>query len=149
MGLLDEVDRRRQKSEQNRENSARLAQSYSIFKTTGLGTHQYEEKVVFGVTFTEKPIVAYGSALDVDDVADLLGYDDEDEAPLPVTAGYVVNWEQDDHDFYTGCWVAVRVYYPMEDAVDPSVQPEVEHHFTFSAIAIKDIPVNTSDASRV
>lgn len=146
MGLLDDVDRRRQRSEQNNENAARLAQSYSVFTTTGQGTHQYEERVDFGTTFIEKPVVSYGTVLDVDDIADILEYEDEDTVPLPLTAGYVVNWDQDDRDFYVGCWVAVRVYYPYEDGVDFAAMPALEHHFTFAAIAIKDIPVNTEDA---
>lgn len=145
MGLLDEVDHRRQKSEQNRENAARLAQSYAVFKTTGQGSHQYDEKVTFGVTFTEKPIVCYGSVLDVDDLADLLGYEDEDACPLPITSGFVVNWDQDDRGFYVGCWVAVRVNFPITDGVDPTAMPEIEHHFTFGAIAMKDIPIDETD----
>jgi hypothetical protein len=146
MGLLDDLDRRRQKSEQNRENSARLAQAYAVFTTTGQGTFQYEARVDFAITFTEQPIVSYGSALDIDDLANLLDIEDEDTCPIPQCSGSVINWDQDDRDFYTGCWVAVRVDFPLQDAIDPSAQPEVEHHFTFAAIAMKDIPTNTSDA---
>lgn len=147
MGILDDVDRRREREQQTRENSARMAQAYAVFHTEGQGTHQYEERVNFGLTFTEKPVVAYGSACDIDDLAELLDIEDSDDTPLPVTAGFVTQWDQDERDFYTGCWVAVRVNFPTIDAVDPEALPYVEHHFTWSAIAMKDVPPDLSDAT--
>lgn len=146
MGLLDDMDKRRERSERDRENSARLAQSYSIFRTTGQGTHQYEERVQFGLTFIEKPLVAYGSFCDIDELADALDIEDSDDAPLPVTAGFVVNWDQDDRDFYIGCWVGVRVNFPVNDDVDGTAPVEIEHHFTFAGIGMKDIPPSAGDA---
>lgn len=144
MSLLDDLDARREEVARHRENGARLAQAYTVFKTTGQGTQQFEDRVSFGLTFIEKPVIAYGSACDIDDLADLLDIDDDD-VPMPVTAGFVVNWDQDERGFYTGCWVAVRVSFPPIDAVSVDILPEIEHHFTFSAIGMKDIPVDVTD----
>lgn len=146
MGLLDDLDRRREEVQRTQENSARMAQSYAVFKTTGQGTMQYEERVDFGLTFIEKPIVSYASGCDVDDLSDILGIEDSDEVVLPICAGYVTHWDQDDRDFYAGCWVAVRVNFPSLDMIDPTLMPEVEHHFTFSAIGMKDVPYEINDA---
>lgn len=139
--LLEEQERRREEVARHRENRARLAQSFAVFVTNGQGTNQYEERLPFALTFIEKPVVSYGSACDIEDLADLLGTD-PDLTPLPLSSGHVVEWDQDERGFYTGCWVAVRVSFPSIDMVDPTALTSVEHHFTFSAIAMKDIPVD-------
>ena len=147
-GLIDEFDQlRREREMRDRENGARLAKSFAVFRTTGQGSHQYEERVDFGLTFIEKPVVAYGSFCDIDDLADVQNLEDADETPLPVTSGFVVNWDRDERDFYIGCWVAVRVNFPTIDEVDPEAMPEMEHHFTFSAIGMKDVPPDLTDAT--
>jgi hypothetical protein len=97
------------------------------------------------LTFTEKPVVAYGSFCDIDELAELLDIEDSDDTPLPVCSGYVIAWDQDDRDFYVGCWVAVRVNYSSVDFIDPTAEVEVEHHFTFSGIGMKDIPAEADD----
>lgn len=35
----------------------------------------------------------------------------------------------------------------MEPEVPTDAQPEIEHHFTFSGIAMKDIPVDSTDST--
>lgn len=147
MGLLDDLDARRERQLNDKENSARLAQAYATFETNGQGTIQYEHRVDFGLTFVEEPVVAYGSVTDVDELADQIGLEDSDAATLPITAGFVLNWDRDERDFYVGCWVGVRVYYPPEDAIPFVAQPTIDHHFTFSAVAMKDIPVDATDAT--
>lgn len=147
MGLLEDLDRRREREQQTRENSARLAQAYAVFRTTGQGTQQWSERVDFGLTFIEKPVISYASSVDIDELADLMGLEDTLSVPLPTCAGFVVTWDQDERDFYTGCWVAVRVAFPSLDFVDPTLMPEVEHHFTFAAIGMKDIPPETEDST--
>lgn len=112
MGLLDDLDRRRELAARDAENSARLAQSYAVFTTKGQGTLIHNKRIKFDTTFIEQPIVSYGCVVDLDEVADELDYGDSDDMPLPVCTGYVTEWDQDDRGFYTGCWVAVRVYYP-------------------------------------
>lgn len=154
MSLLDDLDRRRERVANDKENSARLAQSYAEFTTTGLGSIQHNKRVKFGTTFVEKPHVSYGCIVDINDLADKQDLEDEDLVILPLCTGYVTEWDQDDRGFYTGCWIAVRVYYPTELSsgstpveIIPCEDPEVEHHFTFSAIAMKDIPTDTTDAT--
>lgn len=147
MGLLDDLDRRREEAARHWENSARMAQAYAVFETTGQGTQQFEDRIDFGLTFIEKPVVSYASSIDVEALADLLGIEDETETPLPNTSGFVTHWDQDERDFYVGCWVAVRVNFPFYDYVDPELQPDVEHHFTFSAVGMKDIPPAIEDAT--
>lgn len=149
-GLLRELDARREVAERHRENSARLAMAYATFTSRGQGSLQFEKRVDFGVTFIEQPMVAYGSVVDLDALADITETEDSDDVILPLTSGFVVAWDQDDRDFFTGCWCAVRVHFPLdlagEFAVGPELLPEIKHHFTFSAVALKDIPTDNTDA---
>lgn len=140
MAILDDFDNRRETDNRNRENASRLAMANAVFTTTGIGSVQYEDRVPFGLSFIEEPIVSYGSGTDVDDLADLLNLDDTDDVPMPITSGLVVNWDQDENDWYIGAWVAVRVWFP--DSIDASIAIQVEHHFTFQGIATKSIPVD-------
>jgi len=146
MTLMEEYDRRRERAAQDAENSARLAQSYAVFITEGTGTSHYEERVPFGLTFIEKPVVSYASMCDVEEIAGFFDVEVED-IDLPHCTGYVVEWDQDERDFYVGCWVAAKVAFtgalPGEGA-DNIVT--VEHHFTFSAVGMKDIPPDMQDA---
>ena len=146
MGLIDDLDRRRERANQTSENSARLAQAYATFTTDGQGTIQYEHEVEFGLTFIEEPVVSYGAFCDVDDLAELQGVEDTDDVRLPLLSGYVVNWNVDDRGFYVGCWVGVRVYFPPGEA-DPGLKPQIDHHFTISGMAMKDIPFDATDAT--
>jgi len=143
MALTDDLEYRRQEADRHRENSARLAQAVAVFVSTGQGTTQYAKRINFGLTFIEKPVITYGSQVDMDDLEDLIGTDtesDADDTPLPVCTGFVTQWDRDERGFYTGCWIAARVYYPDTDYVSGDVMPVIEHHFMFSAVAIKDIP---------
>lgn len=145
MGLLDDLDARRERQLNDKENSARLAHAFSSFTTNGQGTIQYEHRVDFGLTFVEEPAVSYGSYVDIDELAELLGIEDSDDAKLPLVSGFVSAWDQDERDFFTGCWVSVRVWFPPEDAVPFDAAPAVDHHFTFAAVGMKDVPVDVED----
>lgn len=147
MTLLDDVDRRRERAARDVENSARLAHAYATFYSQGQGTIQHPKRVKFGVTFIEKPYVGYANVVDVNELADELGVEDTDDVPLPICTGYVIEWDQDDRDFYTGCWIAARVHFADADAVPEDATPEIEHHFTFQAIAMKDVPTDSRDAT--
>lgn len=146
MTLMEDLDARRERAAQDKENSARLAHSYATFTTTGQGSIQHPKRVAFDTTFTEKPFVQHGCVVDVDALGDALGQDSED-VTLPLVTGYVTEWDQDDRDFYVGCWIGARVAFLPDDLVDVEAQPSIEHHFTFSAIAIKDIPTDYTDAT--
>ena len=145
MALLDELDARRERTNQDDENSARLAQCYALFTSTGLGSYQHPGRIAFDVTFIEKPFVSYAAAVDPEDLSDAVGFGGSDEVPLPHCTGYVTGWDQDERDLYIGCWVSVRVHYSDTDGVEADVQPEIEHHFTFAGIAMKDIPTDATD----
>lgn len=142
--IVDELDHRRQYADQVRENSARIAQAFATFDTTGQGSTQFEDKVKFDVTFIEKPMVAYAGELDLDDLADVQNVEAGEMPILPICSGFVTDWDTDDRGYYTGCWIAVRVYFGPEDLVEPTLDVEMTHHFTFAAIALKDIPVDVS-----
>lgn len=144
MGLLDDLDKRRGQVEITNENSARLAHAYGTATTTGQGTCQVEDSIEFGTAFVELPHVSHCSVVDIDDLSDLLGVEDP---PLPHVSGFVTDWDQDERGFYVGAWVAAKVSFDTLDAVDIAAQPVIEHHFTFSAIAIKDIPIDVTDAA--
>lgn len=134
---FDALERRRAEISRHRENSARRAEVSAKFETVGAGAKEFEDRIDFGLTYTEEPHVAYGSALDLDHLAELLDLAPGTDPPLPLCSGMVTDWDRDDRDFYVGAWVAVRVFFPEAVTVDELV---MSHYFTFSAIAIKDIP---------
>lgn len=153
MALLDDLDRRREDELRDRENSARLAQAYASFDTKGLGTIQYKGRVGFGLTFIERPMVSHAAYCDMEELMDTYYpdsdlTDDENEISLPVCTGYVTDWDEDERGLFIGCWIAVRVYMPLEDWPNPasSPMPKIEHHFTFAGIAMKDLPFRREDA---
>ena len=144
MTLLDDLDKRRGQVEITNENRARLAQSYGSATTTGQGTVQIEDPFEFGTAFIERPFVSYAAVVDPDVLADTLGLDPS-TVPMPNCSGYVVHWDQDERDFYIGAWVAVKVSFDINDLIPLDALPVIEHHFTFAAVAMKDIPVDLTD----
>lgn len=144
--VFEHLERRRGDVERHKENKARLANAYGRYETTGQGTIEIEQRVEFGCTYVEEPFMAYGSYIDVDEWADLLDLPVKDTPPLPQVTGFVTAWDLDDRDNYVGAWVAVSVYFPLTDpAVPADAQPVIKHHFTFSAVALKDVPLDLRD----
>ena len=135
MALLDDLDRRREDAGRHRENSGRLAQAYASVTTTGEGTLEFEERIDFNIIFVERPFVSHTCVVDTNTLKDLVG-----RVVLPHVTAYVTEWDTDEKDFYTGCWVAVRIDFPMVELVDYDTQVVVDHDFTFTGSAIKDIP---------
>lgn len=158
MGVIDDIDHRREARERDRENSARLAHSYAVYDTVGTGVIHHNKRIRFAVAYVERPVSQYGCEIDVDDLADQLDVAERSDVILPMTSGYVTDWDQDDRDFYTGCWVAVRVDFAMSLSFLPppkadgsptdytTAKPAVSHHFTFSAVGLKDVPIDATDA---
>lgn len=149
MTLMDELERKRERATRDAENSARLAQAYAVFTSVGQGSTQYKKRVPFGLTFTEKPVISYAAEVDSDELRDVLedyfeGDPPEDDSSLsfPQCTGFVTSWDRDERDFYVGCWIAANVR--LEGI--PDVDVSVSHHFTFSGIAMKDIPPDQEDA---
>ncbi len=139
---MDYLEQRRADIARHRENRARHAQMMAKFETVGQGGKEFEDRIDFGLTFIEEPHMGYGSALDLDELADLLDLEPGADPPLPLCSGMVTEWDRDDRDFYVGAWVAVRVYFPETVAVD---ELRMSHYFSFQATAIKDVPVDVRD----
>lgn len=142
---LAEVEYRRAEVVRNRENHARLAQSYAVYKSTGQGSLRFRHPFTFGLTFVEEPRMGYGSVIDLDDLGDKLDHEPGEVPTMPHCTGYVVDWDTDNRGFYVGASLAVRVTFPLEDLVPVTLQVAVTHHFTFSGVAMKDVPVDIAD----
>jgi hypothetical protein len=142
--MFEALEGRRAEIERHAENAARLAQVFQKFETTGQGSIEFEDRVDFGLTFIEEPYMNYGAQIDVEALGDLLGLEPEVPPSLPISSGMVTAWDQDDRDFYTGAWVAVTVFFP-DAAVPVDTAVYMNHHFTFTAIAMKDVPVDLRD----
>lgn len=141
-----ENEDRRTEVEQHAENAARLAEAFHKFNTTGQGSVEYGDRVNFGLTFIEEPYLSYGAQIDLDALDELLENEPGSSMPpLPITTGYVTEWDQDDRGFYVGAWVAVRVWFPYESNVTIDTEIDLQHHFTFKAVAIKDVPTEMRD----
>lgn len=146
--MIEALENQRAEVERHRENSARLAQAFAKFESSGQGFIEFEERVDFGLTFIEEPYVTYGAQMDLDAFEELLDREadaDTDLPPVPMMSGIVTAWDQDNRGFYVGAWVGARVYCPPEDAVPVLLEPVVSHHYTFTAVAIKDVPVDVRD----
>lgn len=147
---MDDLDYRRAADARHAENRARFAQVNARFAQTGFGSMEFADPVDFGLTFIDEPYVSTGHSIDVDE----LGVDDSDETPtLPQITSYVVEWSRDDRGFYVGAWCAGTVTYAPTSS-DPADTAEIEgareqatvkHMFTFSATAIKDIPIDVTN----
>lgn len=168
--VFQTLDDRRVELERHRENSSRMAEAEGHFQSTGIGSIEFQTRVDFGVTFVKKPVVSYGSEIDVDELSRVM--DDLDDTlvailnpepdngtPMfPLVTGFVTDWDVDTKGFYTGAWCGVRVYYPVvamgtgEDGAGPSALTEVTdipvvvlHHFRFGGIGMKDVPTELTD----
>jgi hypothetical protein len=170
MDLIRELRDRTDEVTRTRENSARPAFSYARYRTTGQGSVVFGRRVDFGLTYIEEPYMSYGSMVDENELAEKLDMDSGggEDTPMPVCSGSVIEWDVDTRGFYVGAWVAVRVYFPKEitfvddsEGVNPKAAyssipqgvpevpvdlgVEVVHMFTFSAIALKDVPVRVDE----
>lgn len=121
--VVDALERRRGYIEQLRQNTSRLAQSYNVVVTTGTGMLKLKTVVTFACTFVEQPYVSYGYVLG----SDLI------EGDYPSSSGGVYEYQTDERGFYIGAWV-FAVVTAVED------YPSITHNFTFTGIAMKDLP---------
>lgn len=140
-----EEEYRRAATARHKENKARLAEEYHRVQSIGAGFFEYEQMLEFHITFIEEPTIAYGAQLDLDELGELLATEPGETPPLPILSGMVTNWDQDDRGFYTGAWVGVRVFFPDVAVPTEEFTLSVQHHFTFTAIGIKDVPVDARD----
>lgn len=138
-----EYERRRAEIERHKENSARAAQAFAVFTATGQGSVEFPDVADFGLTFIDQPVVTVGVVVDTDELRDALSLDDDVEVPFPVVSGFVTGWDQDTRGFYTGAWCAASVYFPPTYLVATEAVPSFDLHFTFTATAMKDIPLGS------
>ena len=96
---MDVVEARRAEVIRNRENHARLAQSFGVYTTTGQGSCQFRRSFDFGLTFVEEPRMGYGSIIDLDDLGDKLDNEPGEVPPLPHCTGLVTDWDIDNRGF--------------------------------------------------
>lgn len=132
------LNQRQEELARHRENKGRLAQAYARFKTTGQGTVEFEDRVEFGLTFIERPFIATGWQINLDQARDALDVSSNDDVNLPQVTGYVTDWDTTSREHYVGCWVAVSVTYSEEYPADAQIK--IFHDFTWAGIALKDIP---------
>lgn len=121
--LVSSLNQNQRRQEQVRENSSRQAWSYATLKTTGTGEVLHKTVVPFDCTFIERPRVAYGFHMDGDALIPGL---------YPVCSAGVWKWQQDRREFYVGAYIFF--------VVDGDDSYDIIHDFTFSGIAMKDIP---------
>lgn len=144
--FLDDLEQQRAELARHSENSGRLAETFARFTSTGQGSIEFGERVDFDVTFVEEPFMSYGAYLDLEALDDLMGNEPSSVPPeIPLCTGVVTDWDRDDRGFYVGAWVGVRIWYPYEATVWNELEFEMVHHFSFKAVAIKDVPVNDRD----
>lgn len=124
----------------HQENRGRLAHAYSRFTTEGFGTVEFDACIDFGLTFVERPFIAVGHQIDADHAREMFDVAPDGEIYMPQCTGYVTDWDMTDKDHYVGCWVAVSVSPGLSTGTYPMVK--IKHDFTWSAIALKDIPTD-------
>lgn len=146
--FFDDLEKRRAEVERHQENSGRMAEAFGRFKSTGQGSIEFDERVDFGLTFIERPSMGYGCEIDLDEYDNMLGKEATvgmETPPMPICTGYVTDWDTDDRGFYVGAFVGVRVWIPYEGNVPVDFNVEVFHHYTFKAVAMKDVPIDLRD----
>lgn len=140
-------DNRRQRQNQIGENSARQANAWATFLTTGWGEVEFPDCYEFDLTFAERPFVSHSYVVLSNDLTD------EDEILVPTryprAYGGVYGWKQNSHGFYTGAWcfaiVDTQSPYIATVEVDPNYT--IQHHYTFMGLGIKDLPDYQVDES--
>jgi hypothetical protein len=132
------LERRRSRISQDQENTARLAQSFARYTTTGWGEFKDASVINFDCTFIAEPFVVHGYSTN----GDLLV-----PTRYPRAWGFVHKWKQDNRGYYTGCWVATVVEtqspFIATTVADPGYS--LDHCFTFTGIALKDLPTHLLD----
>jgi len=165
---FNQLNQRLADEARHRENRARLAHAYVRVSTTGTGVFEFDDRIDFGLTFVERPFIACGWQLRESDADQLR--DPERPYPVPGTyplcTGYVTDWDTTERDHYVGAWITVVVHIPESlnvptlTSLDPDEADRIEgleysggspiveadwkiwHDFTFSGIALKDIPID-------
>lgn len=129
------LEQRRSRVAQDQENSARLAQTYATYTTTGWGEFKDPNVIDFNCTFLVEPCVSHGYSTN----GDLLV-----STRFPRAWGFVHQWKQDHRGYYTGCWVATIVETQSFLIATAAAEPgySIDHTFVFTGLALKDLPTH-------
>lgn len=130
--FVETMDSARAREQQVRENSARLAESFVTVSTTGQGGYRFDNVSYFGVTFINRPYVAVAHVVNDNDLTN--------PNQFPVASGGVWKWLTNERGFYTGAWLYVSVY-----CFGATPNYAMEHDFTFTGVAVKDLPEQLLD----
>lgn len=138
-GAFDAFEDRNARRESIRENTSRHAWTMAHVTTTGWGEVRIADRIDFGMTFIEKPLVTYGYAVDDDTLV---------ETRFPRSFGFVARWDTNKRGHYTGCWVALVV--DTQSAflsTDVTEEPNyaLDHYFVFMGIGMKNVPASRAD----
>jgi len=131
--VVSALEQHRGNVERTRENSARYAQGFASYSTTGVGEYEPPDSLAFGCTFTEQPFVSYGFTVVTQDLV---------VGSFPRCSGGVHGWIKNNRNFYIGAFVFFTVDIPTA-GLPPAYT--IEHHFTFTAVALKDLPAHLLD----
>lgn len=132
-----------------KENASRNAQVEVTYFQTGVGQKRIEEVIIFPVIFKTEPHFTCGSGVVLNPNHDI--WHD------PRGSSGIVSWRCDSRGFYIGAKLWVRMEMdrrPMALNAIPQAQKivnkelgkvakaKVQHFFTFSAVAFKDLPTS-------
>lgn len=143
--LFSPLENHRQRTEQRRENSARLARAYVKTETVGWGEIIKQEVLEFGTTFLTEPFFTNGPILRGDS-SGLTGQLVPGRFPR-ITTG-VWRWQHDEKGYWTGAYVFFVVEtdgFQMSGGVpSPDADPNytIAHNMVFEAEAYKALPID-------
>lgn len=150
------IDFERRRGDVNRhgENSPRLAQAWADYTTTGWGEVAFPDCFDFNLTFAERPFVSYSykvirHQLSPDTYPELVD-DVLVDTRFPRCHGGVYDWQMNSRGFYIGAWmfVTIQTQDPWITTTYPDPNYVIQHHFTFAAMGIKDLPDYQVDEDR-
>lgn len=142
------LEQHRQRIEQQRENSARLARAYVSTETSGWGEIIKPDVLDFGCTFISEPTFTTGAILRGDSSGPT---GQLASGRFPRISMGVWRWQHDAQNYYTGAYVFFVIetvgfqtssgVLPVE--VDPGYR--IGHHMVFEAVAYKNFPLDKLD----
>lgn len=140
--------RREMEIQRDKENQARFAAASAHIASVGVGSYEIPDPITFGTTFVSMPLVSHSGVLDRESLVNAmleahLMKDTNKAVPLPHISGYVVDWDYDGQGNYIGCWVAVAVSFPGYLEVPNAMTVNVDHHFRFEGVGLKQLSVST------
>lgn len=120
-----------------RENASRVANVEIQQRSYGVGQHRMDKPIVFPVIFRTEPHFTCGSAV-IAGPKPALCHD-------PRGSSGVWGWQRNGRGHYTGayCWLRVDCEQIAFHTVVDLSKIVVQHYLSFSAVAIKDLPIQT------